>query len=249
MPKFFLPPENINGFNIEITGGDARHIKTSLRMSAGDRLNVCDFTGHEFECVITSASPEKVSAEVINVLVNNTEPPYSVHLYQATVKGDKLDIIVQKAVETGVNTVIPFISERCISRPDEKSAQKKCERLQKIAQEAAMQCGRGIIPEVMPMLKYAQAAEKAAQGDLCFICYEGEDTTPLGVLLHSLKSIPKDIHCIIGAEGGFTSAEIETAKTAGLHVVGLGRRILRCETASVFVLSCLAYEYELNPKQ
>lgn len=249
MPKFFLPSENINGSVIEITGDDARHIAASLRMNKGDRLVVCDFTRREFECIITSVSPEKVSAEVVNIHVNDTEPPYSVRLYQATAKGDKLDVIVQKAVETGVNAVTLFISERCISRPDEKTALKKRERLQKIAHEAAMQCGRGIIPEVMPMLKYAQAAEEAAQGELGFICYEGENTTPLGALLHSLQSKPKDIRCIIGAEGGFSSAEIETAKKAGLHIVGLGKRILRCETASVFVLSCLAYEYELDLKR
>lgn len=249
MPKFFLPSENINGSNIVITGDDARHITASLRMNKGDRLDVCDFTRREFECIITSVSPEKVNAEIMNIRVNNTEPPYSVHLYQAAAKGDKFDIIVQKAVETGANSITPFISERCISRPDEKSALKKRERLQKIAHEAAMQCGRGIIPEVMPMLKYKQAAERAARGELGFICYEGEDTIPLGDLLHSLSSRPKDIHCIVGAEGGFSSAEIETAKTAGLHIVGLGKRILRCETASVFVLSCLAYEYELGPKQ
>lgn len=249
MPKFFLPPENINGSDIEITGSDARHITASLRMSTGDRLDVCSFTGCEFECIITSVSQEKVTAEIMNIRVNNTEPPYSVHLYQATAKGDKLDMIVQKAVETGVSTVVPFISERCISRPDEKTAQKKRERLQKIAHEAAMQCGRGIIPEVMPVLKYAQALKHAAQGELGFICYEGEGTTPLGTLLHSLKSKPRDIRCIVGAEGGFSSAEIESARTAGLHIVGLGRRILRCETASVFILSCLAYEYELDPKQ
>lgn len=248
MPKFFLPPENINGTNIIITGSDARHINTSLRRNAGDRLDISDFSGHEFECIITSASPEKITAEVMNIRVSKSEPAYSVHLYQAVPKGDKLDSIVQKAVETGVSTVTPFISERCISRPDEKSAQKKCERLQKIAREAAMQCGRGIIPSVMPMLTYAQAAEKAARGDLSFICYENGDT-PLGVLLHSQKIIPKDIHFMIGSEGGFSTAEIETAETAGLHVAGLGRRILRCETASVFVLSCLVYEYELNPPQ
>jgi 16S rRNA (uracil1498-N3)-methyltransferase len=246
MPKFFLSQDNINENYIEITGSDARHIATSLRKAKGQRIDVCGFSGREYECAITSVTVEKVTAEIINIRINNTEPPYSVRLFQAAPKTDKLDTIVRKAVETGVRDITPFISERCISRPDESSAQKKRERLQKIAREAAKQCGRCIVPDIMPWLKYPRAIEQVAQGELGFICYEGENTIPLGVLLRSFKNPPADIRFITGAEGGFSSAEIEAAKATGLYAVGLGKRILRCETASVFVLSCLAYEYELN---
>lgn len=249
MPKFFLPFENIGESDVVITGGDARHIAASLRMSAGDRLVVCDFARREYECIIVTVSPDRVTADIKAVRTNDTEPLYSVRLYQAMAKGDKLDIIVQKAVETGVSAVIPFISERCISRPDEKSAQKKRERLQRIACEAAMQCGRGIIPEVLLPVKFACAVEQAAQGELGFICYEGEDTVPLGELLRLRTAIPRDIRFIVGSEGGFSAAEIKTAREAGLYVAGLGKRILRCETAPSFVLSCLAYEYELCPEK
>lgn len=247
MPKFFLPPESINGSQIVITGSDARHITASLRMKCGETLHVCDFAGHEFDCTITSLSRDTVTAQIDGTRMNMTEPFYTVRLYQAAAKGDKMDIIVQKAVETGVASVTPFISERCIARPDDASEMKKRTRLNKIAQEAAMQCGRGTVPVVMPAMKFEQVISEAAQGELGFLCYEGEDTVPLGRLLRSLKSKPKDIRFIVGAEGGFSAAETETAKSAGLHTVGLGRRILRCETASVFVLSCLAYEYELCP--
>jgi 16S rRNA (uracil1498-N3)-methyltransferase len=249
MPKFFLPTENIGESDVVITGGDAHHIAASLRMSAGERLVVCDFARREYECVLVSVSPERVTADIKAVRTSDTEPPYTVRLYQAAAKGDKLDTIVQKSVETGVSAVIPFISERCISRPDEKSAQKKRERLQRIAGEAAMQCGRGIIPEVLPSIKFNEAVEQTAKGELGFICYEGEGTVPLGELLRSIPNIPRDIRFIIGSEGGFSEAEITTAKAAGLHITGLGRRILRCETAPAFVLSCLAYEYELCPKK
>lgn len=248
MPKFFLPAENIGDTAIVITGGDARHIAASLRMTKGDKLTVCDFSGHEYDCVIVSALPDTVRAEILSVSVNNTEPPYSVRLYQAAVKGDKFDVIVQKSVETGVSAVIPFISERCIARPDSKTFEKKRERLQRIATEAAKQCGRGIIPDIMPSVKYTEAVDQAARGDLGFICYEGADTTPLGRLLRSRKNIPRDIRFIIGSEGGFSAEEIKTAREKGLFVVGLGKRILRCETAPAFVLACLSYEYELTPE-
>ena len=246
MPKFFLPIDQIKGDCVKIPGSAARHIAASLRKAKGQRIDICDFSGREYECVITSVSAEKVMAEIIDIHVNNTEPPYSVRLFQAAPKKDKLDIIVQKAVETGVSDITPFISERCISRPDEASAQKRRERLQIVAREAAKQCGRGIIPDIMPWLNYSRAVEQVSQGELGFICYEGENTIPLGVLLRSQKNPPTDIRFITGAEGGFSSAEIDTAKASGLYAVGLGKRILRCETASVFVLSCLAYEYELN---
>ncbi len=246
MPKFFLPAENIDGTNVIITGSDARHIKNSLRMKEGDRITAVDFSGHEYECIITSSSADRITSEITNVRTTRSEPPYAVHLYQAMPKGDKLETILQKAVETGVSTLTPFLSERCVSRPDVKAAQRKAERLQKIAREAAMQCGRGIIPQVMPMLEFGQAVTKAAGGDLRFICYEGEETVPIGVLLRSQKSMPKNIRFMIGSEGGFSSAEISAAKEAGLCTAGLGKRILRCETAPVFVLSCLAYEYELS---
>jgi 16S rRNA (uracil1498-N3)-methyltransferase len=248
MPKFFLPSENIGKSDVVITGGDARHIAASLRMSAGDRLVVCDYARREYECIIISVSPDRVTADIKTIRTNDTEPPYSVRLFQAAAKGDKFDIIVQKAVETGVSAVIPFISERCISRPDEKSAQRKRERLQRIAAEAAMQCGRGIIPEILPQVKFAEAVVQAAQGEFGFICYEGEGTVPLVELLRSATTIPRDIRFIVGSEGGFSAAEIETAKSAGLNIAGLGKRILRCETAPVFVLSCLSYEYELCGK-
>jgi len=250
MPRFFLSEDAIGGRNIEtgdiisVDGGDARHISCSLRMEKGDGITLCDTASREYICVIEALDPSSVTLRVAEIRNCGTEPPYSAVLYQALPKASKFDTIVQKAVETGVTRIVPVITERCISRPDEGSIKKKRERWQKIAEEAAKQCGRGIIPTVDRLMSYNEALEDAAKGELAFICYEGEGAVPLGKILRDAKDA-RDIRFIIGSEGGFSLSEAERAVERGLRSANLGKRILRCETASAFTLACICCEKEL----
>lgn len=234
------------GGTINIFGDDAHHIADVLRMSVGDRVICCDMSRVEYDCRIKSISRGKVELEVISAGAADTEPPAPIALYQALPKGDKMDIIVQKAVETGVNEIIPFISERCISRPDAEGAAKKVARWQKIAAEAAKQCGRSVIPRIHGVTSFSEAAascKNVSDNGIAFICYEGDGTLPLGELIRGKNYC--EYRFMIGSEGGFSQKEFEAAKNAGLRPAGLGKRILRCETAPSFVLACICYENEL----
>ncbi len=263
MPRFFLSKNHIARFDREIDGvlgtividgGDARHIALSLRMHTGDAVTVCDMQKIEYRCTIADIeklssgrdSAWRVRLDIREIRQSDTEPSYSAWLYQAIPKGDKLDFIVQKAVETGVAGIVLFLSERCISRPDAATVAHKCERLQKIAEEAAKQSGRGIIPPVLPPVSYDEAVAMASRADLGFLCYEGDGTLPMGKLIAERRTIPSTVHFLIGPEGGFSVAEVAKARNSGLASVGLGKRILRTETASGFVLSCLTYAYDLQ---
>jgi RNA methyltransferase, RsmE family len=243
MQRFFLSADHVNDDFITITGADANHIGRSLRMKIGDKLIICDMQKNEYECEISSFEKETVTVRIVNRSKNDTEPLYKSYLYQALPKGDKMDYIVQKAVELGVYSIIPFVSERCISRPDAAACKKKVIRWQRIAEEAAKQCGRGIIPIVGNVLNYNEMIQNAASGELVFFCYEGDGTEKIGNII---KGKYVDIRFIIGAEGGFSINEVEIAQNSGMKITGLGKRILRCETASGFVLSCLTYENELR---
>nr|MBQ4319204.1 16S rRNA (uracil(1498)-N(3))-methyltransferase [Clostridia bacterium] len=250
MQRFFLSHAgHIDGDLITVTGDDARHISRSLRMIVGDTVIICDMQKNEYECRIEAFVSDDVLLRIVKVSQNATEPDYRAYLYQALPKGDKFDLIVQKAVELGVHEIIPFVSERCIVR---EAKANKLERWRRIAYEAAKQCGRGIIPEVREVLTYdAMLRECASDGEgehgFGFMCYEGDGTLPLTRLLDSVEdgTPSKVLRFIIGSEGGFSLRETEKAKDMGLRLAGLGRRILRCETASGFVLSALVARYEL----
>ncbi len=245
MPRFFVPTDNFDSDRVKITGDDARHIARALRMAKGERITVCDMKGYEHLCELEDFEGDAcVTARILSSEKSENEPPYSVTLYQAMPKGDKIEYITQKAVELGVSRIVPFISERCISRPDDKSASKKTERLSKIAAEAAKQCGRAVLPELGGFCSFDKVLSDADSYDLKLFLYEGDGTVPLSCVLSCVKE-PRSIAVVIGSEGGFSQKETERAKDAGFTLCGLGRRILRTETASGCVLSCLMYEYEL----
>lgn len=251
MPRFFVPSEGFDGNNVSITGDDAWHIARSLRMAVGESITVCDMQGYEHICTLQKITDALVSASVDTRMRSASEMPFRVVLYQALPKGDKMDLIVQKAVEEGVSVIVPFVSERCVSRPDGAALQKKCARWQRIALEAAKQCGRGCVPEIGTPLSYAQMLSDAAKASVGCFCYEGDGTVSLKALLtekHAAlepRQDAADISLVIGSEGGFSEGEAAAARDAGLTLCGLGRRILRCESASGFALACISYEFEL----
>lgn len=251
MPRFFVPKEQITETTVTIVGDDAHHVSRALRMAAGEIVTVCDMQGTDYECELTDFLPDRVLARILKTHVCQTEPPYRAHVYQALPKGDKLDSVIQKAVECGASALTTFESERCVVRMKGENESKKVERRQRIALEAAKQSGRGLVPTVYPTVSFTNALKAAAGADLALFCYEGEGTEPLP---QAIKRALRDwkwehiptVSVMIGSEGGFSPTEAEAASRAGMIPVGLGKRILRTETASGFVLSCLVYALELE---
>lgn len=244
MPRFFLPSDSFLNDPVVITGADAHHISHSLRMRVGDPITLCDMRLCEYSCEIVAMTSESVSARVISKCRSKSEMPCRVVLYQGIAKGDKMDSIIQKAVELGVHTVVPVECDRCIAKINADSAKKKRERWQKIAAEAAGQCGRGIMPSVEYAVSFAEAVRQMKECELSFVCYEGQTSKTLRQLAPADKA-PQSVAFLIGPEGGISLPEVELAAREGIALCGLGKRILRTETASGYVLSSLSFLYEL----
>lgn len=249
MPRFFIRQEQIDNGKIRILGDDAHHISYSLRMAVGESLTVCDMQGIEYECTIEAFGEGEVSLNIEESRASLNEPNIIIRLFQALPKGDKLDSVIQKAVECGVCEITPFESERCIVKIKSEAEQKKTERRQRIAKEAAKQSGRSVIPAVEPSISFAEMIKRASESDLCLFCYEGDGTVPLGKILRDIDLEHKErgfsVSVVIGSEGGFSLAEVEKARGAGFVLAGLGKRILRTETAPIFALSALVCFTEL----
>lgn len=232
---WFFTDENFTDKYI-ITGEDAQHIRKSLRMKAGEELTLISPDGYEHLCAIENLN-EGVEVKELSSKPCEQEPSVKVTLYQGLTKGDKMDFIVQKAVELGVTEIVPTLTDRSISRPDEKAISKKCERWQKIASGAASQSRRGIIPQVKPMLTLKEAAQRANGDDVSIVFYEGGGESISSLLKHS----PKTISIFIGSEGGFEESEIEYLVKSGTVNATLGKRILRAETAPLAALSAIMF--------
>ncbi|MCQ2436384.1 MAG: 16S rRNA (uracil(1498)-N(3))-methyltransferase [Clostridia bacterium] len=245
MPKFFVPPEQIYDDEILILGEDAQHITRSLRMRVGDQLLICNMNKRDYECHIASMDGKVVKAEIINSFPSVTEPEYKIIVYQCLPKSEKMDVIVQKSVELGATSIVPVISSRCIPQLDKKAREKRSERFNRIAYEAAKQCGRGIVPRVEECIDYATALENAQSDSITFICYENEHNQSLKGLLSVNKAI-SSVSFFVGPEGGFSREEIDLATEMGIPTVSLGTRILRTETASPFVLSAISLMREMK---
>ena len=248
MPRFFVKQDQINDTSIIICGEDAHHIARSLRMAVGDKLTVCDMRGNEYDCVITDFDDDfRVMAEIRAKTHSENESPIYIRLFQALPKGDKLDTIIQKAVECGVSEIIPFESERCVVRVKQDVEDRKTERRNRIAAEAAKQCGRSVLPTVNKSVSFSQMLDMASRSDTVLFCYEGDGTLALGNILDEWKEkMPERVSVIIGSEGGFSISETQKAVDMGMCLTGLGKRILRTETASGFVLACIACACELH---
>ena len=251
MPRFFVDVNQIENGSVTLTGDDAHHISRSLRMAAGEQITVCDGNGTEYDCELTAFLPDRVCARILESRAVEAEPPYHAMVWQALPKGEKLDSIIQKSVECGAVGISLFESERCIVRIKADDRDRKSDRRNRIALEAAKQCGRGVVPRVESPVWFAEAVKEAAKADLAIFCYEGEGTEPLPAVVERFCAnaphdvIPK-ISVMVGSEGGFSAAEAEQARCAGMQLVGLGKRILRTETAAAFVLGCLSYAMELS---
>ena len=244
MPRFFIEPRDIKaGDSITVTGEDARHISFSLRARPGEEYILCDTCNYEYLCKITDITSDEVVLELLEKRPCEAEPDVKVTLFQALIKGDKFDAVVQKAVELGVHRIVPVLSERCVSRPDTKQLEKKIERWQKISKAAAMQSARSYVPEVAQAVDYKDALEMIKSADCGFICYEAEPHEPMKNIFERASNEKQitSYSFFVGPEGGISSKEADIALNSGLPLASLGKRILRTETAPVCVISSIMF--------
>jgi 16S rRNA (uracil1498-N3)-methyltransferase len=245
MYQFFVEPSQIQGKRITITGSDVNHIKNVLRMKAGDEIAVSNgIDGREYRCGITSLSEDEIVCELRFIKEDGVELASEIYLFQGLPKADKMELIVQKAVELGVYEVIPVAVKRCVVKLDAKKAESKIGRWQGIAEAAAKQSKRAVIPQIHSVMNMQEAVRYAKDMDVKIIPYElAEDMEHTKRLIESVQPGQK-VAVFIGPEGGFEESEIQEALDAGIEPVTLGRRILRTETAGFTVLSWLMYHLE-----
>lgn len=247
MHRFFVSPGQIDREKhmVTITGPDVNHIRNVLRMKPGEELDVTDGQdGREYRCAVRSFGENSVDCELRFVREEGVELPSRIHLFQGLPKADKMELIVQKAVELGVYRILPVETKRCIVKLDEKKAESRTARWQQISESAAKQSRRGIIPEVTKPLQFRRALEIAEGMDLKLIPYElAEGMEKTRRLIESVRP-GQDIAVFIGPEGGFDEEEIREAEERGIEPITLGKRILRTETAPLAVLSWLMYRLE-----
>lgn len=247
MYRFFVEPHQINTNDnaVIITGGDVNHIKNVLRMKIGEEIAVSNgLDGREYRCGIEALEEDRVLCRLYFIKEDGVELPSRVYLFQGLPKGDKMELVIQKAVELGVYQVIPVAAKRCVVKLDDKKAKGKIARWQGIAEAAAKQSKRAVIPQVSDVMTFAQAVELAKNMDLKLIPYElAEGMEHTRELMGKLMP-GQDIAVFIGPEGGFEEAEVKLAKEKGIEAITLGRRILRTETAGLTVLSWIVYALE-----
>lgn len=230
MPRFFV--DEVLGKEVIMTGDDARHIGRSLRMKIGDEIIICA-RGMDYSCEIINISSDMVILKAGEPQICLAEPNITITLYQAIPKQNKMEGIVQKSVELGVSKIVPVLTNRCVSRPDERDFAKKVLRYNKIALEASKQSGRGKVPEVTSFLKLDEALCEMAKSDCPLVLYENDGIR----FTETNVANAKNISILVGSEGGFEQSEIELAKTYGVKPLWLGHRILRCETAPLAAIS------------
>lgn len=244
MYQFFVKPENINGNRIIIDGSDVNHIKNVLRMREGDEVAVSNgIDGKEYRCGIVRLG-DVIECELRFIKEDGVELPAKIYLFQGFPKGDKNELIIQKAVELGVYEVIPVFMKRSIVKLDEKKAASRVARYQTIAEAAAKQSKRAIIPKVHECMTMKQAVKYASEMDMIFVPYElAEDMSHTREVMSAI-SPGQSVAFFIGPEGGIDSDEIKMLQEIGATEITLGKRILRTETAGLTVLSWLVYLLE-----
>ncbi len=244
MYHFYVEPEAVSEDMARITGGDVNHIKNVLRMHPGEEIMILDGNGMEYRCEIETITDE-VLARVLEAKKTEAELSVRLLLFQGLPKKDKMELIIQKAVELGVSEIIPVLTKRTVVKlEDKKKEQKKLERWQAIAEAAAKQSGRGIIPQVREAVKFTEAVKQAEVLDEALIPYElAEGMEEARERIRGLHG-KKTVGIFIGPEGGFEEEEIALAAKAGIHPITLGKRILRTETAGLCILSVIMFELE-----
>ena len=244
MQHLFVIPEQVGETEIYVTGQDVNHMKNVLRMKIGEQVEISDGNNKKYLCEVSAYEDEQAVLRILELREADTELKSRLYLFQGLPKNDKMELIVQKAVELGAYEVIPVSMKRCVVKLDAKKAAKKVERWNSISESAAKQAGRSIIPKVSDVVSYREALERAEQLDVVLVPYELEEgMAETKKLLHQIQP-GQSVGIFIGPEGGFEREEVEQAIEAGAHPVTLGRRILRTETAGFTMLSILMFELE-----
>ena len=245
MYRFFVEPEQVGEKEITITGSDVNHIKNVLRMKPEETILISSGESLEYTCYIRELKEEEIIAHIMYVQESGYELLSRLYLFQGLPKSDKMELIIQKAVELGVHEIIPVASKRAVVKLDEKKEEKKRTRWQAISESAAKQSKRMYVPEVKKVMSFSQAVEYAGQLDVVLVPYElakgmGETREIIGKIKKG-----QSVGIFIGPEGGFEETEVEMAvEKANAKAITLGKRILRTETAGLTVLSILMFTLE-----
>lgn len=242
MSRFFLTDEDsINSSEIILRGENFHHLGRVLRARVGDEVELCDGKGMDYFCVAEHFDKESATLSITKSVPSTAEDGPFITLYQCIAKGDKMEQIITRCTEMGVSRFVPVLSRYCVARPE---GDKKIARWQKVALAAAKQSGRGLVPEVCPIINIEQAIELMAKNPLSFVCYEKETC-------NTIANLPaaKEISFLIGSEGGFADEECALWQSKKIPSVTLGKRILRTENAAAYVLPMLAYKSQIEEKK
>jgi len=241
MARFYVPHSNIEKGILKVEGDEVRHIRKVLRLGKGDALRVFNGSGKEYEGTIVEVGPFSVSIRVHQILSSRKEPVLEITLAQSLLKGEKMDFLVQKAVELGIKRIVPFVSSRSIPVLEVKKRLERQKRWEKIAIGASKQCGRNFIPKIDLPVSFLEMLESAPKDSLRFILWEEEGKGLKEILGRSEGA--KEIFFVVGPEGGLSQEEVEEARRSYFIPITLGQRILRSETASLSFLSIIQYEW------
>ena len=245
MYQFFVEPHQIQDKTVRIEGSDVNHIKNVLRMKVGEELSVSNgLDGKEYRCGIVSMDETSILCELRFIKEDGVELPSQVYLFQGLPKADKMELIIQKAVELGVHAVVPVAARRCVVKLDDKKAKSKLVRWQGIAEAAAKQSKRRIVPEIMDVMSFREAITYIQDFEVKLIpYYMAEDMSKTKEIISNLQPGLR-VAIFIGPEGGFEEAEVQLAMENGVEPITLGKRILRTETAGFTILSWIMYQLE-----
>lgn len=252
MPKFFVKSNQIKNNKIEIINEDVNHIANVLRCKIGDKLNICNIdNGENYEAEIIQINKDSIDLKIIKDIESESESNIHINILQGLPKADKMELIIQKSTELGVKEITPVNMERCVVKVNGKDEARKIERWQKIAEVAAKQSGRDIIPKVNNIIRLKDIEKILIDYNCILVTYEKEENNTLKHELLNLKKEIKEknnlnIAILIGPEGGISENEIDYLKQIGTKIITLGKRILRTETVALAVSSIILYELENN---
>lgn len=244
MQHFFVAPSQVKDDLIYVEGSDVNHMKNVLRMHPGEEVTISDGNNCQYLCEIKGYEGDEAILHILEKLNTDTELASKIYLFQGLPKQDKMELIVQKCVELGAYSIVPVATKRCVVKLDDKKAKKKIERWQQIAESAAKQAGRGVIPEVSEVMSFKEALKYAKNLDVVLIPYElAEGMNETKQIISGIQP-GQSVGIFIGPEGGFEKEEVELAITEGAKAITLGKRILRTETAGLTTLSVLMFHLE-----
>lgn len=244
MQHFFVPPAQVEERQIRVCGADVNHMKNVLRMRPGEEVTVSDGNNRQYRCQIREYQEGEALLEILEELEEDRELPSRIILFQGLPKQEKMELIVQKAVELGAFQIVPVAMRRCVVKLDAAKARKKVQRWQEIAKSAAKQAGRGCVPEVGQVLSFGEALEEAKALDVVLLPYElARNVAETRAIVEAIEP-GQSVGIFIGPEGGFETREVEEAMRAGAKPISLGKRILRTETAGLTALSLLMFHLE-----